>query len=260
MKRFLTAVILNCLVAFQGLASAEELPGEFVNSAGIRMIRVEKGEIRELETIKEGEFKEIVITEPYALAAMETTIEQWLVLVKENPDNRDGSNRVRKKPGHPVGGVEFEEAEAYCRKLTELERQKGTLPDGYVYKLPTEEMWEYACRAGTKGGFSLPVETIANHYWPGKDNADIKTEKDLKPNPWGFHHMNGNLEEWCRPGADKIGKLETFLDRGLQYPQRGGCVRSVAESCRSGDRRFGAPDPGQPMYGFRVALVKESTD
>ena len=46
MKRFLTAVILNGLVAFQGMASAEDLPGEFVNSAGIRMIRVEKGEIK----------------------------------------------------------------------------------------------------------------------------------------------------------------------------------------------------------------------
>jgi len=42
------------------------------------MIRVQKGEIRDLETREEGEFKEIVITEDYALAEMETTVANWL--------------------------------------------------------------------------------------------------------------------------------------------------------------------------------------
>ena len=146
---------------------------------------------RELETIKEGEFKEIVITEPYALAAMETTIEQWTGPSERKSRNQDGTMAFERPPDIRSAEWTLRRRSTIVRKLTELERQKGTLPDGYVYKLPTEEMWEYACRAGTKGGFSLPVKTIANHYWPGKDNADIKTEKDLKPNPWGFHHMNG---------------------------------------------------------------------
>jgi formylglycine-generating enzyme required for sulfatase activity len=265
MQKSLTKVFLNGLsflfvMGFQGMADAMDLPEVFTNSAGIKMIRIEKGEIKELETVKEGEFKEMVIIEAYSLAAMETTVEQWLVLMKDNPDNEDGSNRVRKPPGHPVGGVSYEEAEEYCKRLTLHESEAWKLPNGYVYKLPTEEMWEYACRAGTKGGFSLPVREIANHYWDGKDNADIMTAKDLKPNPWGFHHMHGNLTEWCRPGADKIGKLEPFMDKGFSYPQRGGCVRFLAEGCRSGARRFGPPAPGQPMYGFRVALVEEAAE
>ncbi|MEO5714376.1 MAG: formylglycine-generating enzyme family protein [Luteolibacter sp.] len=257
MTGFLTAVALNglafsCFVGIQGMASATELPETSVNSAGITMIRVEKGEIMELETRKEDEFKKITITEPYALAGMETTVGQWLVLMKENPDFVDGSNRVRRPPEDPVGGVSYKEAEEFCRRLTERETQKGKLPAGYVYKLPTEEMWEYACRAGTKGEFPLPVDQIANHYWPGKDEAKFMTSSDLKPNIWGFHHMNGNLFEWCRPGADIVGKP------GISPPQRGGCYRAVAEGCRSGVRRF-APDSTHPMYGFRVALVKESS-
>jgi formylglycine-generating enzyme required for sulfatase activity len=231
-------------------AAQKGLPETFVNSAKIKMIRVEKGEIMELETVKEDEFKKITITERYALAETETTVEQWLVLMKDNPDFEDGSNRVRKPPEHPVGGVSYKEAEEFCQRLTESDRRNGMLPLGYVYRLPTEEMWEYACRAGTKGSFPLPVIEIANHYWPGKNNAEFMTASDLKPNPWGFHHMNGNMLEWCQPGADIIG------GQTISPAQRGGCYRFVAEGCRSGARRF-STDSSHPMYGFRVALVRE---
>ena len=258
MTRFLTVVILNgfifsCFLGSQGIACATDLPETSVNSAGISMIRVEKGEITELETLKKDEFKKITITEPYALAEMETTVEQWLVLMKENPDFEDGSNRARKPSEHPVGGVSYEEAEEFCRRLTKRDSQKGMLPAGYVYKLPTEEMWEYACRAGTKGAFSLPADQISNHFWVGKNEAKFMTASDLKPNPWGFRHMNGNMFEWCRPGTDMVGKP------GMSPPQRGGCYRGDAKSCRSGARRF-TPDSSHPMYGFRVALVREPSE
>jgi formylglycine-generating enzyme required for sulfatase activity len=225
----------------------------------MKMIRVQKGEIRDLETLREDEFKEIVLKEDFALAEMETTVANWLPLMKDNPDFPDGSNRAEREPELPVGGVSYTEAEEFCRKLTERERLSGMLPAGYVYQLPTEEMWEYAARAGTKGYFPLPVKKIANHYWPEKDDAELMTAKQLEPNPWGFRHMHGNLLEWCKPGADSIGKREDTAEKKLVYPQRGGSVRFTDEGCRSGARGF-RTDDRHPIYSFRVALVKEAAE
>jgi formylglycine-generating enzyme required for sulfatase activity len=241
------------------MAAAIGLSETFTNSAGIKMIRVEKGEIKELETHEEGEFKEILITEAYALAEMETTLGQWLTLMKENPNRTRGNDETARASELPVGGVSYEAAEEFCRKLTEREKLSGMLPTGYIYRLPTEEMWEYACRAGTKGDFSLPVKRIANHFWVGKDEVELMTAKQLEPNPWGFRHMHGNLLEWCRPGVDRIGKQGDSPQGVIAYPLRGGTVSFDAGGCRSGIRKF-LPSEGHPKYSFRVALVKESAE
>src|SRR5262249_42061444 len=45
----------------------------------------------------------------------------------------------------PVDSVSWEDATAFCRKLSGLPGEKQA---GRVYRLPTEAEWEYSCRGG----------------------------------------------------------------------------------------------------------------
>lgn len=51
------------------------------------------------------------------------------------------SSGVERSEDHPIVTVSWNDAQAFCRWLSDGE--------GIVIRLPTETEWEYACRAGT---------------------------------------------------------------------------------------------------------------
>jgi formylglycine-generating enzyme required for sulfatase activity len=57
--------------------------------------------------------------------------------------NRDGVPAGRELD-HPVVGVSWEEAQAFCQWLTEKESAEGKLPKGWKYRLPSDEEWSWA--------------------------------------------------------------------------------------------------------------------
>lgn len=81
---------------------------------------------------------------------------------------------------------------------------------GRHYRLPTEDEWEYACRAEASTAFFWgddPAQA-ANYAWH-VNNAAENTHPvgKLKPNAFGLYDMAGNVGEWCLPQAKGPGVL-----------------------------------------------------
>ena len=144
--------------------------------------------------------------------------------------------------------------EGFCNKLTEIGRKSGKLPAGWVFKLPTEAQWEYACRAGTRTatafGDSLSSKQ-ANFKGKPYNGAELGPSLNqavkvgsYSPNAWGLYDMHGNIFEWCRDwyhqrlpgGADPdLSSQKGTINRDGTYPRvrRGGAWTDDGWPCRS---------------------------
>ncbi len=191
------------------------------------------------------------ITKPYYIAETEVTVTQFQVFVKATgyrtsaetgntqmvgwsptPDEKPlyqsyDFTRAEKfswknpgfdqEPNHPVVGISYADAKAYCDWLSKK--------DGVPYRLPTEAEWEFACRAGSQTYFSFgdKAKGVVHRYG---NLGNVELEKFRKhaaerqwlmdweqapedgfvftapvahyqANPWGLHDMHGNVWEWC---------------------------------------------------------------
>jgi len=189
---------------------------------------------------------EVSLSQPFWLAKTEVTEAQWEAVMGSNPSEFKG-------PNLPVENVSWEDAQAYLTKFNE----KGVLPDGWKFALPTEAQWEYACRAGEKGPYS--GGTLDEVGWYG-DNSGTQTHEvgQKKPNAWGLHDMHGNVWEWCadwyedtlKGGSDPAGPSS-----GDPRVSRGGSWRNDASPCLAARRLGLRPGLRVNGLGFRPALV-----
>ena len=151
---------------------------------------------------------QVTLTQGYYLGKHEVTQAQYKWVMGALPDRFAKDDKQNKGDNFPVGGADWNDAMAFCKKLTEMERKAGRLPKGMSFQLPTEAEWEYACKAGTTTIYSWgnhPDQSKANFghgFKVGKDFVDqVQTVGKYEANPWGFHDMHGNVYEWCNDTA-----------------------------------------------------------
>jgi len=207
-----------------------------------------------------------LITKAFFMGATEVTQAQYMAIMKSvDPKDEErvldtGDPSRFKGDDNPVEEVSWDDAIAFCKKLSER--------DGVTYRLPTEAEWEYACRAGTTTPFSTgaTISTdLANYngdhtYGKGAKgvNRKITTPVATFPaNPWGLYDMHGNVWEWCQDwyGADRYEKDPPDAPaEGVFRVLRGGSWDDLPMQCRSAYRFRFEPEAVLRFNGFRVVL------
>ena len=274
------AATFSCLLltslALASLLHAEPpLKAAVSNSVGMQMQELPAGKFR----MGEGVFEvDVTLTRPFAIATHEVTQRQWIDVMHTQPWQEGGDvettdqklttgvatgiakSNVAVGDDYPAVCVEWDAAQAFCQKLTALERASGALAADSEYRLPTEAEWEYACRAGTTTEFSFGDDpSLLGDYGWFRKNSSGHAEKvgTKKPNAWGIYDMQGNAWEWCSDwllwpamtlsgGEDPTGPA-TGTFRSL----RGGSWWFSAELCETATRTM-LPSYDLSMFGFRV--------
>jgi len=262
----------------EGLVSEEPLGGRswYISRAGQTMLVVADPKpfmmgspTADPKTLEVERRPERRTPAPYAIAATEVTVAQFLRFTPDHPYDRT----ISQTDDSPINQVDYFDALKYCRRLSEAARipedqmcyprvqeigPKMRLPPDYLrrtgYRLPTEEEWEYACRAGTQGyRYSGPSEDLVPNYeWlHGTARGHAWPVGLLKPNDLGLFDMLGNVSEWCHLSYTPRQPCDTDLAprvyRGTRYNQWPVDARS-SERLETLSHRW-------ITFGFRVATT-----
>jgi formylglycine-generating enzyme required for sulfatase activity len=108
----------------------------------------------------------------------EVTQADYFKVMRANPSFFKGDDR-------PVEKVSWNLAVAFCAKVGK--------------RLPTEQEWERAIRAGTTSPYYWGENQPDRYAWH-KGNADKQTHVvgEKEPNSWGLYDMAGNVWEWTQ--------------------------------------------------------------
>ncbi|WP_428658440.1 formylglycine-generating enzyme family protein [Runella sp.] len=147
---------------------------------------------------------------------------------------------------HPIVGVSWNEAVAYCEWLSKQEGKK--------IRLLTEAEWEYAACGGANKNAAATEET--GWYMGNTDGGGTKPVGTKKANKQGIFDIGGNAAEWCADWYDKGYYAGSPPNNPAGPAQGSGRVvrgRSFGDEPKPLTFRYGlAPASKKPTVGFRV--------
>jgi len=276
-----STVLFYCALQLHGSVFAGEASSEALsNTVGMSFKKIAPGKFMmgapETESgsrIDERPVHQVEITRPFWLGVYEVTQAEYLKVTGANPSffSADGDGRAKVQSLDsgklPVEQVSWEDAIAFCEKLSALPEEKAA---GRVYRLPTEAEWQYACRAGTVTPFhfgdamgSADANINGNFPYGGAPRGVFLGRTapvgSYRPNAFGLYDMHGNVAELT---ADRYGR-KYFEESPAVDPKGpengndrvvlGGSWGTDASRCRSAFRRSNATSGKAYYFGFRVA-------
>jgi formylglycine-generating enzyme required for sulfatase activity len=209
------------------------------------------------------------IMEDFEMGQHLVTQGQWEVVMGNNPSffSRKGPARGRvldisdeELKLFPVDNVSWDDTQEFIKRLNQRERGHG-----YLYRLPTEAEWEYACRNGAISNdecsfhfyFDKPTNQLSSDLanfdgnFPAGNAAKgpfhwRTTRVGAYPsNKLGLCDMHGNVWQWCD---------HNHADGPARWA-RGGTWGSQGDNCRASTRGSIHPSYRDSSRGFRLVRV-----
>jgi uncharacterized protein (TIGR02996 family) len=148
------------------------------NSIGIQLVLVPRGSFWMGDR---GRQRQVEVPHEFYIGAFPVTQQQWQAVMGSNPSwfARSGSGARRAVKGisdadlrqFPVERVSWKDAQKFLKRLNAREKAGG-----FLYRLPTEAEWEYACRGGTTSqkdcAFDFYFAEPTNHLSSAQANFD----------------------------------------------------------------------------------------
>jgi gamma-glutamyl hercynylcysteine S-oxide synthase len=152
---------------------------------------------------------------------------------------------------HPVVGVTWHDAVAYCTWLTRQLRESGEIGNDEIVRLPTDREWELAATRGDGREYPWGDEWREGHC--NSREAGVGTTTPVGQyspqgdSPFGCADMVGNVWEWTSSSDED----------GCQV-MRGGSFNLNQEFARCAFRLGDYPDTPWKDYGFRYVIATAS--
>jgi formylglycine-generating enzyme required for sulfatase activity len=179
----------------------------------------------------------------FLMSATEVTQAQYEALTGQRPSYFRSDWQSR-----PVEQIRWsdvaQDTNGFFAHLNQLLQSSGHAD--FSAALPTDDQWEYACRAGTqtaynnRTGLSFPIDESNIREIATFNATETSAVATHSPNAWGLYDMHGNVAEWTREGS-----------------LRGGSFRDSPAFIRSASKQLGKASTTDldREAGFRVVLL-----
>ena len=165
----------------------------------------------------------------FRIGRTEVTQKLWVAIMGSNPSKHQGEDL-------PVENVSWQECHEFLAKLNSY--------TGRNFRLPTEDEWLAACRAGNSSGDGngqdLELDTIG--WYDGNSGNESHPVAQKTPNAYGVYDMIGNVWEWTSTSVDKC---RVF---------KGGGFRNGKIPCSVAGRNWGIESCRFDDLGLRLAM------
>jgi eukaryotic-like serine/threonine-protein kinase len=180
---------------------------------------------------------------------------------------------------HPIVKVNWFDAVAFCKWLTDKERGENLIEDKQVYRLPTDLEWSVAVGLVNESGATPEARDgkIKNEFpwgkqWPrpndggnysaasGKRRGATMPVGSFKPNSLGLYDLGGNVWEWC---GDTYKGDSALAGRDWGVLRGGSWATNNRLEMQSSYRNVIDRNDRDVIYGFRCVLAtqpKTNTD
>ena len=239
----------NRQTEIQTLLNSLKLSATLLDKHGIEFILVNPKEASnkpDFNGNNEGSDLEL----PFYLQETEMTQGNWEKIMGgaswKNSKEYQANPGYSESPGHPIYFVSYSDVHAFISQLNSQELTS-------IYRLPTQEEWEYAAKPGLKPSSTANSEPISGtDAWCSENASEPMPVGTSKPNSLGFRDMVGNVWEWVMDKDDDFSPKTALTNLEDGRIKRGGSWMKALSNCN-----YSSSDPADintrdEDLGFRL--------